>query len=474
MTVKNIVWSAVVLACMARAGSATAQTLGTFRWQLRPYCNVLTLTVTAIDGNYRLEGTDDQCGGGSVYLGKASVVGMAFPNPDGTIGFGLTIVVPPSATPVHVDAALVPGACDGRWSDDARNSGDFVLTPGAGTGGDLRPLPRPTIPARISLLPEGGIVARGAASAPIPTSGPGSRMMWHAGKGAFRAGDISASQWDEANVGRSSAAFGTDAVAAGIALGFGVRAGDGDPAPGGSVALGYYSQAPARQAVAIGSRAAALGFGAMALGEASATGERALAFGEAVNAGGRRSIVLGHNAETTAAATGSIVLADESPNAQPIGFQSFAPNQFLVRAAGGIQFYSNADLDAGVALEPGGNAWLSLSDAYAKHLYRDLDGRDVLARIAAMPVREWSYTSQDPSVRHIGPTAQDFKAAFGLGSDPKRIATIDADGVALAAVKALEARTRAHDDASRDDIATLRAEIAELRARLAALLVPRQ
>ena len=58
----------------------------------------------------------------------------------------------------------------------------------------------------------------------------------------------------------------------------------------------------------------------------------------------------------------------------------------------------------------------------------------------------------------MGPTAQDFRAAFGLGDFPLRINTIDADGVALAGVQALEARTRA-----------LQAEVEMLRQRLDAL-----
>ena len=84
-----------------------------------------------------------------------------------------------------------------------------------------------------------------------------------------------------------------------------------------------------------------------------------------------------------------------------------------------------------------------LSDVRTKHRFRTLDGAETLARIAGMPVTEWSYKAQDPGIRHIGPTAQDFHAAFGLGEDPLRIGTLDADGVALAGVQALEARTRA-------------------------------
>ena len=75
-----------------------------------------------------------------------------------------------------------------------------------------------------------------------------------------------------------------------------------------------------------------------------------------------------------------------------------------------------------------------------------------------MPIREWSYRAEDPAVRHFGPTAQDFHAAFGLGGSDKAISTVDADGVALLAIQALEQRTR-----------ELEAQNAELRARLDSL-----
>ena len=79
-----------------------------------------------------------------------------------------------------------------------------------------------------------------------------------------------------------------------------------------------------------------------------------------------------------------------------------------------------------------------------------------------MPVREWNYKSQDASIRHVGPTAQDFHAAFGLGESPLKINTIDADGVALAAVRALEVRTRELQEAN----ARLQQANDELTARL--------
>jgi len=130
-----------ILACVLvlLPGFAFAQPLGTFRWQAQPFCNVVIVTVTHVGGMYRLEGADDQCGGPR----WASAIGTAFPNPDGSIGIGLTIIAP-GGTAVHLDATISPAAgYGGTWRDDAGRSGSFVLTPGAGTGGQPRPVALP-------------------------------------------------------------------------------------------------------------------------------------------------------------------------------------------------------------------------------------------------------------------------------------------------------------------------------------------
>ena len=116
---------------------ALAQPLGTFRWQIQPYCNVLSISVVQQGGIYLLNGNDDQCAAPQ----QASVVGLAFPNPDGTIGFGLTIVTAPGGTPVHIDATITIATLGGTWRDSAGNNGTFVFTPGAGIGGGPRPVP---------------------------------------------------------------------------------------------------------------------------------------------------------------------------------------------------------------------------------------------------------------------------------------------------------------------------------------------
>ena len=111
-----------------------------------------------------------------------------------------------------------------------------------------------------------------------------------------------------------------------------------------------------------------------------------------------------------------------------------------------------------------------LSDAGSKHLFRDLNGEDVLARLGAMPIREWSYKAQDAAIRHVGPTAQDFHAAFGLGEDPLGISTIDADGIALRAIQALEARTARQIAALEAENRMLRSQLDALKAAIAAAI----
>jgi hypothetical protein len=128
--------------------SALAQPVGMFRWQTQPYCNILTIAVVRQAGLYLMDGTDDQCGAPQ----QASIVGLAFQNPDGTIGFGLTIVTAPGGTPVHIDAAITVATLGGTWRDSAGNSGTFIFTPGAGTGGP----PRPVLPGG---LPPGSVTA---------------------------------------------------------------------------------------------------------------------------------------------------------------------------------------------------------------------------------------------------------------------------------------------------------------------------
>lgn len=104
------------------------------------------------------------------------------------------------------------------------------------------------------------------------------------------------------------------------------------------------------------------------------------------------------------------------------------------------------------------------SDRNAKENFSPVDAAEVLARVAAMPILRWNFKS-DTGTTHIGPMAQDFHAAFGVGPDDKHIATVDADGVALAAIQAL-ARQNAE---LRSTNAALQKRLDDLAERLRAL-----
>jgi trimeric autotransporter adhesin len=140
-------------------------------------------------------------------------------------------------------------------------------------------------------------------------------------------------------------------------------------------------------------------------------------------------------------------------------------NRWVARSSGGVYFYTNSGLFSGVFVGAGGNAWSSVSDRALKENVVPVNGREVLAQLAALPLATWNYLSEDAAVRHMGPMAQDFYATFGLGDSDQHISTIDADGVALAAIQGLHEIVQAQEA----EIVTQKAEIAGLEARLAAL-----
>jgi hypothetical protein len=106
------------------------------------------------------------------------------------------------------------------------------------------------------------------------------------------------------------------------------------------------------------------------------------------------------------------------------------------------------------------------SDRAAKENFAPVDCCEVLEKVAALPLARWNF-KHEPGVAHLGPVAQDFHAAFGLnGDDDKHIATVDADGVALAAIQGLNEKVEVRSAKSEADLRELKAENAALRARL--------
>jgi len=169
-----------------------------------------------------------------------------------------------------------------------------------------------------------------------------------------------------------------------------------------------------------------------------------------------------------------------------------ADNEFRIRYNGGIRLRVSTAAN-GNTPGAGGNvgcdltvavpSWTCASSRTLKENYLTVDGEDVLARIRTLPITTWNMIGGDRTVRHLGPVAEDFYAAFGLGLGETTIGLGDIDGVNLAAAKALEARTRElrqeldartaelrqEREARAAETAALRAELAELRAQVQAI-----
>ena len=138
-------------------------------------------------------------------------------------------------------------------------------------------------------------------------------------------------------------------------------------------------------------------------------------------------------------------------------FYSNGDDTYNVRSSGGFYIYTSSDLSTGMYLGAGQSNWQAVPAPSDRDLKENLvlvDSEEVLERVAALAVNTWSYKTNE-DVRHMGPMAQDFYAAFGLGNDDSHIHTIDADGVALAAIQGLHAEN-----------GELEAENAELTARV--------
>jgi hypothetical protein len=302
----------------------------------------------------------------------------------------------------------------------------------------------------------GGTYAGNSATG-IPAEGAGTRMLWYPGKGAFRAGGINGTQWDDANVGLYS-----------VAVGESVRA-SGDH----GVAFGLRTTAANGSSFAVGEDNTASGFASVALGYHAHTNTKrgSFVFGDNVAGGTQDSVraefpgqalwrlSCGMRIHTNQAFTTGVAFGGPSVNPSVCGSGNpyYGQSNAMISTSTGA-YLSNAGI------------WTNTSDVNRKHLFRALSGEDVLTRLRSLPIQTWSYRVEDSTIRHLGPTAQDFRAAFGLGNDDKVIGTVDADGVALAGVQALDRRTRQQQSeiaAARAEIDKLRAENRDLATRLA-------
>jgi hypothetical protein len=165
----------------------------------------------------------------------------------------------------------------------------------------------------------------------LSLSGAGTRMFWDPYKAAFRAGYVNGTQWNDANIGNYSLAFGINSTASGYASaaigGHATASGVGSTATGqNTTASGNYSTAMggATDAAGQGSTAIGLFAGAVegfstALGYfAVATGPGATALGFSSTASGAYSTALGTN--STASGSNSFSLGTYSTAQADLSF----------------------------------------------------------------------------------------------------------------------------------------------------------
>ncbi|MGB9181022.1 MAG: tail fiber domain-containing protein, partial [Pyrinomonadaceae bacterium] len=159
--------------------------------------------------------------------------------------------------------------------------------------------------------------------------------------------------------------------------------------------------------------------------------------------------------------SGTFVWSDGSATASADTFRNTANNEFAARATGGFRFRTNLTGTTGCNLPAGSGVFNCTSSRYTKQNFMSVNGEDLLSRLNKIPVTTWNYISEGQQVRHLGPMAEDFYAAFGLGTGNTSIGVQDLAGVSLAAVKALEQRTAS----LQRENATLQQQVSELKAQ---------
>jgi trimeric autotransporter adhesin len=175
-----------------------------------------------------------------------------------------------------------------------------------------------------------------------------------------------------------------------------------------------------------------------------ATGDYAMVPGGTLNeAVGNYSFAAGRHAK--ASTVGTFVWADSSN----FDFTAPTPNSFRVRATGGVRFVLGIDgsgnMDWWCYVADGSNAWSCTSDRNQKENLTPVDGKETLNVLNDLPIYKWNGKGHDPNVQHLGPMAQDFYAAFGLGDDDKVISTNDLTSIGLAAIQGLYQVVREKD-----------------------------
>ncbi len=332
--------------------------------------------------------------------------------------------------------------------------------------------------ADLHLFGTGGVLSTGTIGSgdTSQTYIPGTKLMWYPRRGAFRAGQVSGQQWADSLIGNYSFAVGYNTIASGLySTAFGnsnsslcesCLAGGKNSlasilhpavAGGGSISFGINCITTAYRSIAMG---------------ANCFSDGGYVFGSNITTSNNFTYVFGNSNHSTvpsnifgsyASDNGFIdcfIFSDTSSST--VITHPTADGQFVVRATGGVIFYTDSAMTNSAQLFNGGGGWSFTSDRNKKENFLSLDGEDLLNRISKIKIKSWNYKSQSNTIRHIGPFAQDFNKAFRLGESKKSINMVDIDGVNMAAIQALYFRTQIINS-SYNTLNTLNSEAQEIK-----------
>ncbi len=252
-----------------------------------------------------------------------------------------------------------------------------------------------------------------------------------------------------------------------------------------STAMGETNTASGDYSTAMGSRNAASGAYSTAMGGLNtASGAISTAMGGFNTASGDYSTAMGYKVSIPSTAPGAFAIGDADPTGQGTTINDI-PNLFVARFRAGYYLMTSGNTTrTGVQIAAGQNSWSVISDSTRKERLLPMNHAEVLRKINAMKLSSWNYKGQ-PEIRHYGPMAQDFYAAFGhdglgqIGCDTL-IYSHDFAGVTFAGVQALVRENEALKVRLADNEAHIRqneTQMQQANARieaLEALFIPRR
>lgn len=346
---------------------------------------------------------------------------------------------------------------DSSW-EDADSDGLLEPTDSAVTGVELQDTPIEAGPTGAAVVGGGGnTVSENLAIAlgGLDNTASGLRAV-ACGNGSIASGENAFAGGGDAK--RPSKAAGVNS----FAFGNGAQATSGNAIALGDEATSEFTGT----AVAMGSDATASEFSAMALGpQTDASGEASVAIGYEAAASELRAMALGW---ATADSKESFIWGDGSDRDFSTTSGSTGPtgNRTVhMLADSGFRFATETDNSGdptqGARLTDATSGWSSFSTRTVKQDIAPADPETVLEGVEELNICEWSYESA-PDIDHVGPMAEDFSDAFGVGESNKHIDGGDADGVALAAIQGLSQKLD-EKDARIDD---LEAELDAKNARI--------